>query len=136
MSSILSFVALKLSDVKRYSDDDRWCMDRGLGLSADLNVLPKSAWLSSYSSRVTKEMNMGFLKSLHEIWLSHGLLSDTCNLIFDSKFTNYENLSRLDQEGIKFITIRRRGKKILDQISRNNAYKTLRVEAIGMKSAL
>jgi len=42
-SSILSFIALKLSDVKRYSDDDLWCMDRGPGLFAGLNVLPKSA---------------------------------------------------------------------------------------------
>ena len=211
-SSILSFIALKLSDVKRYSDDDMWCMDRGLGLFAGLNVLPKSAWLSSYSSRVTKEMNMGFLKSLHEIWIHHKLLSDTCNLdfttipywgngnhlennwsgkrnkamasmlavlaqdpdtgiidygncdvlhenqsavvleyldfyrqssttgtqninylVFDSKFTNYENLSRLDDREIKFITIRRRGKNILEQINKNNTYKSLRVEASGLK---
>ena len=210
-SSILSFIALKLSGVKRYSDDDMWCMDRGLGLFAGLNVLPKSAWLSSYSSRVTKDMNMKFLKNLHQIWVQHGLLSDTCNLdfttipywgddshlennwsgkrnkalssmltvlaqdpdngiidygnsdvqhknqsavvleyldfyrqspagkqninylVFDSKFTNYENLSKLDNAGIKFITIRRRGKNILEQISKNHTYKTIRVEASGFK---
>lgn len=211
LSSILSFVAIKLSNVKRYSDDDMWCMDRGLGLFAGLNVLPKSAWLSSYSSRVTKDINMGFLKNLHNVWLDHGLLSDTCNLdfttipywgddshlennwsgkrnkalssmlailaqdpdtgiidygncdimhknqsavvleyldfyrqapegkqsinylVFDSKFTNYENLSRLDNQGIKFITIRRRGKNILEQINKNNAYRSIRVEASGLK---
>ena len=211
LSSILSFVAIKLSNVKRYSDDDMWCMDRGLGLFAGLNVLPKSAWLSSYSSRVTKDINMDFLKNLHNVWLDHGLLSDTCNLdfttipywgddshlennwsgkrnkalssmlailaqdpdtgiidygncdvlhknqsavvleyldfykqapegkqsinylVFDSKFTNYENLTRLDDQGIKFITIRRRGKNILEQINKNNTYKSLRVEASGLK---
>ncbi|MGH7239477.1 MAG: transposase [Candidatus Saccharimonadales bacterium] len=211
VSSILSFVALKLSDVKRYSDDDMWCMDRGLGLFAGLNVLPKSAWLSSYSSRITKEMNMAFLKSMHQLWMRHALLSDTCNLdfttipywgddshlennwsgkrnkalssmlavlaqdpdsgiidygncdvqhknesavvleyldfyrqtpggkqnlnylVFDSKFTNYENLSKLDDGNIKFITIRRRGKKILEQIAENHSYKTIRVEASGLK---
>jgi transposase len=37
-------------------------------------------------------------------------------LIFDSKFTTYENLGRLDQKGIKFITLRRRGKKLIEQI--------------------
>ena len=210
-SSILSFIALKLSDVKRYSDDDMWCMDRGLGLFAGLNVLPKSAWLSSYSSRVTKRMNLEFLKSLHKIWHQHDLLSDTCNLdfttipywgddkhlennwsgkrnkalssmlailaqdpdsgiidygdadvmhkdesnvvleyldfykknsssnhklnylVFDSKFTNYENLSKLDDQNIVFITIRRRGKNILEQINKNNTYKTIRVEASGLK---
>jgi len=211
MSSILSFIALKLSNVKRYSDDDMWCMDRGLGLFAGLNVLPKSAWLSSYSSRVTKQMNKDFLKSIHNIWCKNGLLSDTCNLdfttipywgddkhlennwsgkrnkalssmlavlaqdpdsgiidygdtdvmhknesnvvleyldfykknqqgsqdlkylVFDSKFTNYQNLSKLDDQDINFITIRRRGKSIIEQINKNNIYKTIRVEASGLK---
>jgi len=81
-SSILSFVALKLSDVKRYSADDMWCMDRGIGLFAGLTVLPKSAWFSSYSSAVTRDMNVAFLKSLHSVWLEYGLLSDTVNLDF------------------------------------------------------
>lgn len=35
-------------------------------------------------------------------------------LIFDSKFTTYENLKKLDENGVNFITIRRRGKKIVD----------------------
>ena len=34
-------------------------------------------------------------------------------LIFDSKFTTYQNLERLDCDNIKFITIRRRSKKLL-----------------------
>ena len=40
-------------------------------------------------------------------------------LIFDSKFTTYHNLSKLNQskERIKYITIRRRGKKLLDSVS-------------------
>ena len=59
---------------------------------------------------------------------------NTCRkLRFDSKFTNYENLSRLDDREIKFITIRRRGKNILEQINKNNTYKSLRVEASGLK---
>lgn len=36
-------------------------------------------------------------------------------LIFDSKFTTYEKLSQLNTEGVKFITLRRRGKKLLKQ---------------------
>ena len=78
----MSFVALKLSNVRRYSADDAWCMERGLGLFAGLNVLPKTAWYTSYSSRVTRKMNRSFLKSLHKIYLQYGLLSDTANLDF------------------------------------------------------
>jgi len=211
LSSILCFVALKLSGVKRYSHDDLWCMDRGLGLFAGLNVLPKTAWFSSYSSRVDTGMNLSFLKELHRTWVKHGFLSDTSNLdfttipywgesdhlennwsgkrgkalssmlavlaqdpqsgiidygscnvqhkgeasvvleyldfykqtpqgaeplkylVFDSKFTNYENLSKLDDQQIKFLTIRRRGEKILEKIAENKTYKTIRVEAAGLK---
>lgn len=82
LSSILSFTALKLSNVKRYTADDAWCMDRGLGLFAGLNVLPKAGWYTSYSSRITRKMNRSFLKGLHKIWTQHGLLSDTANLDF------------------------------------------------------
>ena len=212
LSSILSFVALKLSNVKRYSKDDLWCMDRGSGLFAGLNVLPKTAWFSSYSDRVTREMNHEFLQQLHQIWLAHGLLSDTWNLdftsipywgeeepmennwsgkrgkalasmlavlaespdnglidygdttlshdnqdavvlefldfykksspdaelkylVFDSKFTNYENLFKLDQQEIHFITIRRRGKNILEEIESipSNEWKQVRVDCAGGK---
>jgi len=82
VASILSVVGLKLSNIKRYAADDLWCMDRGMGLFAGLTVLPKTAWFSSYSSGVTREMNMSFLKSLHHLWREHGLLSDTVNLDF------------------------------------------------------
>ena len=39
-------------------------------------------------------------------------------LIFDSKFTTYKNLSELNRQGIKFVTLRRRGKKLLEEADR------------------
>ena len=214
LSSILSFVALKSSNVRRYSSDDRWCMERGLGLFAGLNVLPKAAWYTSYSDRVPTEMNIKFLKSLHKIWSKNDLLGDTANLdfttipywgdddhlennwsgkrskalssmlavlahdpdtgiinygntnvmhkgesdevlefldfyktgtsgknnklryiVFDSKFTKYENLKKLDNDQIKFMTIRRRGKNIVERLEKIPAKmrKTIRVEMAGNK---
>lgn len=215
LSSILSFVALKASDIRRYTVDDKWCMDRGKGLFAGLNVLPKAAWFSSYSHKVTSDMNLKFLQSLHQKWLSMGLLSDTSNLdfttipywgendhlennwsgkrtkalpsmlavlaqdpdsgiidygntnvmhknesavilefldfyragseksgdlkylVFDSKFTNYENLAKLDESGIKFITIRRRGKNIVSRLENlpKGSWKSIRIERAGNKKA-
>ena len=82
LNSILAFVALKLVNVRRYTVDDLWCMDRGLGLFAGLNVLPKAAWYTSYSHRITREMNLDFLKKLNMLWKKKGLLSDTANLDF------------------------------------------------------
>ena len=215
LSSILAFIALKSSNARRYTIDDAWCMDRGLGLFAGLNVLPKAAWFSSYSHRVTPQMNIRFLKALHTNWQALGLLGDTANLdfttipywgendhlennwsgkrskalasmlavlaqdpdsgivdyghanvmhknesavvlefidfygkdvrgnrelkylTFDSKFTNYENLGKLDDDGIKFVTIRRRGKNIISRINTTpqSQWKTIRVERAGNKKA-
>ena len=213
-SSIFSFLALKLSNRRRYCADDTWCMDRGMGLFAGLNVLPKTAWYTSYSDRVTGEMNRKFLKQLHRVWMKAGLLEDTSNLdfttipywgddshlennwsgkrgkalssmlavlvhdpdsglidygnanilqkdesavvlefldfyhsnstkkderlryiVFDSRFTNYENLKKLDQADIKFITIRRRGKLMLDRITElpTERWKKVKVECAGNK---
>ena len=208
LSSILAFMALKLSNIKRYSADDIWCMDRGMGLFAGLNVLPKAAWFSSYSSRVTREMNISFLKSMQSVWQSNGLLSDTMNLdftaipywgdgdpfennwsgkrnkalasiqavlaqdpetgilcygdttirhnnqndvilefldfyhhdaeinktlkylVFDSRFTTYQNLNKLNLRGIKFITIRRRSKTLVNHINSidNSMFSKIRIE--------
>ncbi|HDL01296.1 MAG TPA: hypothetical protein ENH23_03585 [candidate division Zixibacteria bacterium] len=213
LSSILSFVALKSSNTRRYSVDDLWCMDRGLGLFAGLNVLPKAAWFTSYSHRVTPQMNREFLKALHKKWIEHGLLGDTSNLdfttipywgdgehlennwsgkrgkalssilavlaqdpdtgiinygdadvrhenesdivlefldfykqssnrkddlkylVFDSKFTNYQNLKNLDNQDVKFITIRRRGKNLINKIEEfpKSDWRNIRVECAGNK---
>jgi transposase len=36
--------------------------------------------------------------------------------VFDSKFTTYQKLSALNQQGIRFITLRRRGKNMTDKV--------------------
>jgi len=205
INSILSFLALKLCNISRYSSDDLWCMDRGLGLFAGLNVLPKTAWFTSYSHRITRDMNMDFLKQMYKLWQQQGLISDTTNLdfvtipywgenshlennwsgtrhqalssilaavaqdpdtglitygdttvrhenesgivvefldfykhagghdlkylVFDSKFTTYQNLSKIDDNEIKFITIRRRGKALIESLNRlsSDCWKKIRV---------
>jgi hypothetical protein len=213
LSSILSFIALKASNARRYTADNLWCMDRGTGLFAGLNVLPKAAWFTSYSHRVTSDMNRNFLLELNKLWVSQGLIGDTANLdfttipywgdgehlennwsgkrgkalssmlaviahdpesgivdygdanvlhkdesavvlefldfyrksangnddlkylVFDSKFTNYQNLNILNSKGIKFVTIRRRGKNIVEKLEKTpkSSWKTIRVEASANK---
>jgi hypothetical protein len=211
LSSILSFVCLKLSNIRRYSADDIWCMDRGMGLFAGLNVLPKTSWFTSYSDRVVPEMNAKFLKQLHQLWAREGLLGDTSNidfttipywgesahlennwsgkrnkalesmlavlahdpdtgiidyasanithkeecdvvleyldfytkdskqklqyLVFDSKVSNYKNLSELNKKEVKFLTIRRRGKNMVDRLEEipANQWLSKRVEMAGNK---
>jgi hypothetical protein len=66
LSAILSFLALKLINTKRLSHSNDYSFDRGLGLFAGLNVLPKNAWVNSYSYRVDRTMNTRFLKALNK----------------------------------------------------------------------
>jgi transposase len=82
LNSILAFLALKLDNVQRYSQDDGWCMDRGLGMFAGLNVLPKTSWYSSYSSAIGRKDNVEFMKALNKIYERNDLLSNTANLDF------------------------------------------------------
>jgi hypothetical protein len=214
LNSILAFLALKLSSVQRYGQDDGGCMDRGLGLFAGMNVLPKTTWYSSYSAAIGRSDNLEFLKSLNRIFAEHGLLSDTANLdftaipywgdgdpfennwsgkrskalisiqaalaqdpdtgilcygdatvkhdnqdnvalefldfyaegagrkvnylVFDSKFTTLQNLGRINDEGIKFITIQRKSKGLNEKIQKipESGWKSTRIERANNKSRL
>jgi len=47
--------------------------------------------------------------------------------VFDSKFTTYANLSALNAQDIKFITLRRRGKKLIDNINKLKSWKRIHI---------
>jgi transposase len=48
-------------------------------------------------------------------------------LIFDSKLTTYENLSELNRHGVKFITLRRRGHNLLQEVEKLDPWKRITV---------
>jgi transposase len=47
--------------------------------------------------------------------------------VFDSKFTSYSNLSALNQQGVAFITLRRRGKKLVDSIDKLDPWQRIHI---------
>jgi hypothetical protein len=47
--------------------------------------------------------------------------------IFDSKFTTYENLSKLNQPRVKFITLRRRGHKLMKDLDKVGSWKRITI---------
>jgi hypothetical protein len=53
-------------------------------------------------------------------------------LIFDSKLTTYANLNKLNRQGIGFITLRRRSKKLLDEVARTptSAWRRIELESV------
>jgi transposase len=62
-----------------------------------------------------------------DFWTEH---TGQCpeELIFDSRLTTYANLNRLNQQGIRFITLRRRTPKLLHQIAQQPLSAWRRVE--------
>jgi len=53
-------------------------------------------------------------------------------LIFDSKLTTHANLSRLNEQGIDFITLRRRGPKLMEELQRQPRGAWRRIELSGV----
>ncbi len=64
---------------------------------------------------VTKDEQADEILQFVRFWKKHTGQSPT-ELVFDSQLTTYEKLSELNQEGISFITLRRRSRKMLHQI--------------------
>lgn len=56
-------------------------------------------------------------------------------LVFDSKLTSYENLALLESDGVKFITLRRRGNKMIEEADKipNNEWKRVRINIPGRR---
>jgi transposase len=66
---------------------------------------------------------------------SHGKFPEA--LVFDSKLTTYANLNVLDKDlGIKFITLKRRGKNILQGIKKIKDWKKIRLNRASRKYQL
>jgi hypothetical protein len=54
-------------------------------------------------------------------------------LIFDSKLTTYSNLDRLNHMGVRFITLRRRSRNMVEAIAREpqSAWRRIEIEGVG-----
>ena len=64
---------------------------------------------------VTKDEQADEILQFVQFWKKHtGKLP--AELVFDSQLTTYENLSQLNRQGISFITLRRRSRKMLQEI--------------------
>lgn len=48
-------------------------------------------------------------------------------LVFDARFTSYPHLSQLNAAGVRFITLRRRGEKLIDEIERLEGWQRIHI---------
>jgi len=204
LSYFLSFLALKLLGTERYAHISEHAFDPGLGLFAELNILPKCTAISTYSYGLDGvhllRLQQSFVKHAAKLKLYEGSIinldfhtiphfgeesvldehwagsrnkrmkgaltlfaqdADTKlilytaadiqrkeaddqvlgflsfwkkvqrgikpTFVFDSKFTTYPKLSALNQQGIRFITLRRRGKNMLDGTEAIESWKHIHI---------
>lgn len=213
LNYVMSMLALKLIGKERLSQIADFNFDKGLGLFAGLNVLPKCTAISTYSYRLSAKhvrdfmtgfvalqnkfkvygsdtINLDFHTMQHygdesvldEHWSGARskrvkgaltLIAQDCDskcqiysdadvlkseaddqilefvkfwngirgprfrqtLVFDSKLTTYENLKALDAAGIKFITLRRRGKKLVKEaeLIKPDQWKRVHIDSVRRK---
>ena len=53
--------------------------------------------------------------------------------VFDSRFTTYQKLSQLNNDGVKFITLRRRGEKLMQNIDMSACWRKIHIPHVKRK---
>lgn len=94
--------------------ENNWSGKRGRALKSIMAALCQDpdTGIFCYSDAEVKHRDQSdCVLEFVDFWKETGR-SPSC-LIFDSKFTTYQNLEKLDKDAIKFITLRRRSKKLL-----------------------
>ena len=100
--------------------EKNWCGTRKCAMKSVLALIvqnPESGMISYTDSEIKHSNQNDAVLEFVDFW------TDAHNappkmLIFDSKMTSYENLNKLNQDKIFFLTLRRRGKKLIDQIAK------------------
>jgi hypothetical protein len=94
--------------------EKNWCGARSKAIKSILALIvqsPASGYLSYTDAEIKHRDQNDAVLEFVDFWKEgHG--QSPKMLILDSKMTTYNNLSRLNEDGIKFITLRRRGKRL------------------------
>jgi len=117
-----SIINLDFHTIPHFGDEsvleDHWAGARNKRMKGALTLFAQDATskLILYTAADIKreeadDQVMGFLSFWKKV--QRGIKP---TFVFDSKFTTYQKLSALNQQGIRFITLRRRGKNMADKI--------------------
>jgi len=118
-----SFINLDFHSIPHYGDESEmervWCGARGKSMKGANSVFAQdgssNAILYTRADILRREESQE-IKKFIDYWRSiKGQLDET--LVFDCKFTKYSVLDKLTEDGVKFITLRKRSQKLLDMTS-------------------
>jgi transposase len=128
-----SIVNLDFHTVPHYGDEsvleEHWAGARGKRMKGALTLLAQDAQskLILYTAAdIQREEADDQVLAFLSFWKSvHRGMQST--LIFDSKLTTYENLSELNLQEVKFITLRRRGHRLIEEVDKIDSWKRINI---------
>ena len=97
--------------------ENNWSGMRAQGIKSLLALLvqdPATGFLSYTDAGIRHRNENDAVLEFVDFW-KEGRGAAPKLLVFDARFTTYENLSKLNQDGIMFLTLRRRGKELVKQ---------------------
>jgi transposase len=114
-------INLDFHSIPHFGDESQmekvWCGARGKALKGANTFIAQDGGSNSiiYSSADIKRSEASSeIKNFVDYWIDiKGIINET--LVFDSMLTDYRTLYDLDDDNIKFITLRRRSKKLIDE---------------------
>ncbi len=115
------YINLDFHSIPHYGDESNmeklWCGSRGKSMKAANTVFAqdsKSNAILYTRSDILRREESKEIKKFITYWRKvNGSIDET--LVFDCKFTKYKVLDELTDDGIKFITLRKRSQKILEK---------------------
>jgi hypothetical protein len=128
-----SIINLDFHTVPHFGDesvlDRHWAGARGKVMKGALTLFAQDAQskLLLYSQAdiqraESDDQILAFMDFWSKVW--RGVRP---TLVFDSRFTTYANLSKLNEAGIKFITLRRRGSRLLKDVQGITQWKRIHI---------
>ena len=128
-----SVINLDFHTIPHYGDEsvlqEHWTGARGKRMKGALTLFAQdaSSKLVLYTAAdIMKEEANEQVMNVLSFWnkIRKGVGS---TFVFDSKFTTYEHLSLLNGKGIKFITLRRRGKKLIGNLKELSPWEKIHI---------
>jgi transposase len=128
-----SIINLDFHTIPHYGDEsvlqEHWAGARGKRMKGALTLFAQDASsklvLYTAADILKEEANEQVLNVL-SFWkkMQKGVAS---TFVFDSKFTTYAHLSLLNSQGIRFITLRRRGKKLTGNLDKLKPWEKIHI---------
>jgi len=117
-----NYINLDFHSIPHYGDQSEmekvWCGAKNKTMKGADTVIAQDAQsnmvLYTRADILRKEESLEVLKFVDYWKQVNGTVAQT--LVFDCKFTKYEVLDQLDNDNVKFVTLRKRNKKLVDEI--------------------